>query len=543
VCGLTAGDESHLSWPAVTRVALSAGMILGRYRLERKLGEGSTSQVFLATHTELDRPMALKILSPELGVEDGPFARFVQEAKIANTIKSEHIVEVYDVIRSEQPRLVAFVMELVQGPSLKAMRPFRMIRAQVAGVTLQLVAAMNAAHQAGVIHRDLKPDNLLFTSDPRTEAPEVVPRLKVIDFGIAKRAGAAPLTAVGQMMGTPAYMAPEQITGSPPTSAATDVFALGAILYELWSGERAFPQSTIPDVVRAKLRGHKPAFDRLDLPAAMQDRARQLLEACLELEPGRRPKLTVVGATLLEIARQVAAEGLAPKPEAPKPSAEPEPNAPGAPTDPVPVLPSPPRGQRTVTSMSAQPPSPHGIPAAATEPDRRPPIEAATEEVLPILPEARTEEALPVLTEQVQMPVLLRDSILLERVRPPSTERSYESIEVVLHQVPSDLLGGSSEELPVLGQSLGEVAMLTTALGAWEDPRSPSTTGPATLPNQGPATPSFEPGASPPVEPLPLAPTAAALPRPAPARTWGLAVVLVSVALALALAALFSLQR
>lgn len=516
-------------------------MILGRYRLDRKLGEGSTSQVFLATHTELDRPMALKILSPELGVDDGPFARFVQEAKIANTIKSEHIVEVYDVIRCEQPRLVAFVMELVQGPSLKAIRPFRMNRSQVAGVTLQLVAALNAAHQAGVIHRDLKPDNLLFTTDPRTEPPEVVPRLKVIDFGIAKRAGAAPLTAVGQMMGTPAYMAPEQITGSPPTSAATDVFALGAILYELWSGERAFPQSTIPDVVRAKLRGHKPAFDRLDLPAALQERARGLLEACLDMEPSRRPNLGIVGATLLQIARQVAAEGVAPRPEIPQTAAEPELASQGAPTDPVPVLASPPRGQRTVTSMSAQPASPVGIPPASTEPERRPPLEAATEEVLPILTEARTEEALPVLTEQVKMPVLLKDSILLERVRPPSTERSYESIEVVLHQVPSDLLGASSEELPILGQSLGEVAMLTTALGAWEAPRSPSATGSPTSPNQGPPTTLLEAAALPVPEPAPSAPAEAQ--KPAPAAHWGLAAVLVVLAVALAAAAVFSLQR
>ena len=282
--------------------------MLGRYRLERFLGEGATSQVYLATHLQLGRRVAIKMLAPRLLLGREAMDRVIQEARIVNSIRHPNIAEVFDVLESDAPLGMALVMEYVEGPSLGSLAGSMLSLEQAVGVSLQLVSALQTTHAAGIIHRDLKPDNLLFTRDPRRE-PDRVPRLKIIDFGVAKL-GSHGKTVAGRMVGTPAYMAPEQVAGSPPTSPATDVFAVGELIYELLSGERAYPQNSIQGVVRVKLRGPAPELVELaTLPEAFQRKLVPLVHRCLSLAPKERPTLEALREALLELVQWRGASG------------------------------------------------------------------------------------------------------------------------------------------------------------------------------------------------------------------------------------------
>ena len=221
------------------------GEVIGGYRLERLLGAGSTSQVFLGKHVVLGRRAAIKVLVHKLIGNEDVINRLLTEAQVVNDIRHPNIIDISDFINTPTPRRVALVMEYIEGPSLTVCREHPLTFEQAIGVMLQLIAAVRAAHAAGIIHRDIKPDNLLLTLDPRTNQKEV-PTLKIVDFGIAKMAHSnLAHTAVGTMLGTPAYMAPEQIAGRPRPSAATDVFAIGEVLYEVLTGKRAYPAGTI----------------------------------------------------------------------------------------------------------------------------------------------------------------------------------------------------------------------------------------------------------------------------------------------------------
>lgn len=293
--------------PPMEGEARLEGTLLGRYRLDRFLGEGATSQVYLATHMQLGRKVAIKMLAPRLLLGREAMDRVIQEARIVNAIRHPNIAEVFDVLDSDAPLRMALVMEYVEGPSLGALSGAKLSLEQAVGVGLQLVSALQTTHAAGVIHRDLKPDNLLFTRDPRSE-PARVPRLKIIDFGVAKL-GSHGKTVAGRMVGTPAYMAPEQVAGSG-TSPATDVFAVGEVLYELLSGERAFPQTTVQAVVRVKLRGPRPELEGLlPLPEAFQRKLIPLIHRCLALVPTDRPSLGELREALLELVEWRGASG------------------------------------------------------------------------------------------------------------------------------------------------------------------------------------------------------------------------------------------
>ncbi|MBI2377845.1 MAG: protein kinase [Deltaproteobacteria bacterium] len=267
------------------------GEVIGDYRLERLLGAGATSRVFCGTHVRLRRRAAIKVLSEELAESRRTVQRLLDEARIVNDIRHPNIIDISDFVETEKPRRVALVMEYVEGPSLRSVIGRPIPSGQALGVALQLMSAIAAAHQAGVVHRDLKPDNLLLGFDPK-DFPESVPTLKVADFGIAKIAGSAlgMKPATGIMIGTPAYMAPEQIAGQPPPSAATDVYAIGEILFELLSGARAHPRSSVHEVIRSKLRGVVPD---VVLPAAVPGGVEltEMIRRCLAREQKARPAL------------------------------------------------------------------------------------------------------------------------------------------------------------------------------------------------------------------------------------------------------------
>lgn len=267
--------------------------VLG-YRLERELGRGATSTVYLAQHLERGHQVALKVLASHLAGDARSRARCRREVRAAAVVRHPAIVKTRSLHISDAPPLVVIAMELVEGPSLLVLRghPLAPVRAREAA--LQLTSGVAAAHAAGVVHRDLKPANLLFRFDPRVGANPI--DLGIIDFGCARPTpgsrsgldgpGKGLLTTAGATIGTPAYMAPEQIGGRGEVGTPADVYALGALVFELFTGERAFTPVGPEPVLQRKLRGHVPD---LRLPEPIEGALGATLRACLEPEPSRRP--------------------------------------------------------------------------------------------------------------------------------------------------------------------------------------------------------------------------------------------------------------
>ena len=210
--------------------------------------------VYRAHHTVLHRPVAIKVLYKDLLGDTEHLSRFQLEARVVNDIRHPNIVDIHDFIDVPEPRrTVAYVMELLSGRSLSdelVSGPLTVV--QTRNVGHQLANALRAVHRARVIHRDLKPDNIMLVASLDTPLDRV-PSVKILDFGIAKsgRVTADHNTATGIVMGTPPYMAPEQILGAQIT-AATDVYALCEILFECLVGERMFAGERA-DIIRAKL--------------------------------------------------------------------------------------------------------------------------------------------------------------------------------------------------------------------------------------------------------------------------------------------------
>jgi hypothetical protein len=213
----------------------------GRYRIERKIGEGGMGVVFAARHTVIERPLAIKVLKREVARDLATIKRFVQEAKAASRIGHPNIVDVTD-FGTTPDGMTYSVMEYVDGLTLsQAIRAGApMAPARALPIVAQIARALGAAHGKGIVHRDLKPENVfLLNRDGRTDF------VKIVDFGIAKvtpldeaqAAAAGPrLTRAGAVFGTPEYMAPEQAAGKNDTDGRVDVYALGVILYEMLLG-------------------------------------------------------------------------------------------------------------------------------------------------------------------------------------------------------------------------------------------------------------------------------------------------------------------
>ena len=219
------------------------GQTIGQYQLTEKLGAGGMAEVYKAYQPRLDRYVAIKFIRPELAVDDNFRARFEQEARAIAQLSHGNIVHIYDF--GEEAHRYFLVMEFVPGQTLKQ---FVLSRSQtgrsitpteVINVLRQVGAALDYAHGRGIVHRDVKPDNIMLTSDGRAV---------LNDFGIAKLVegnGQGGLTQTGTAVGTPAYMAPEQIQGiKEQIGPATDLYALGVILYELLTGQTPFTADT-----------------------------------------------------------------------------------------------------------------------------------------------------------------------------------------------------------------------------------------------------------------------------------------------------------
>jgi len=213
----------------------------GRYRVERELGHGGMASVYLAHDEELGRPVAVKVLPEHLAVDDAFRARFVREARLAGRLSHPNIVRVFDA--GDDDGRPYIVMEYVPGASLADAAPLP--AGEVVDLGVQACAGLQHAHDAGLVHRDVKPANLLVRDDGV---------LKIADFGIARAAESTRHTEAGTLLGTAAYLAPEQIAGSDATPAS-DIYSLGAVLYELLTGQPPYTFSSLAELAAKQSDG------------------------------------------------------------------------------------------------------------------------------------------------------------------------------------------------------------------------------------------------------------------------------------------------
>src|SRR6201997_2664535 len=268
------------------------GKALRSYRIEAKLGSGGMGVVYKAVDSRLGRTAAIKILSTgALNAERE--RRFVQEAKAASSLNHPNIVTIYDIDTQEidGKRLQYIAMEYVAGETLDHLIGKKGLRVRdVLKYAIQIADALAAAHAAGIVHRDLKPSNVIVT-------PQGV--VKILDFGLAKlseteeadayaetmHGEGAPLTEEGTIMGTAAYMSPEQADGKPVDSRS-DVFSFGSVLYEMATGQRAFPGGSKLSSLSAVLyKDPQPASQAVaEIPPELD----RVIARCLKKDPERR---------------------------------------------------------------------------------------------------------------------------------------------------------------------------------------------------------------------------------------------------------------
>jgi eukaryotic-like serine/threonine-protein kinase len=257
------------------------GQQLGPYRIDALVGSGGMARVYRAFDTNLHREVAVKVLSQGAALQADLRARFQQEARLIARLRHPHIVQVYDF--GEENGLAYMVEELLPGPSLGAQlrglraRGERMGRDEIVAVAAQLASALDAAHAAGIVHRDVKPDNAIWGAQQT---------LVLTDFGIARPLAAdTQHTQAGTILGTPYYLAPEQARGQKPTFA-TDVYALGVVLYELLAGQVPFPSPDPMAVLYDHIQTPPPPLgpQRPDLPPAVE----QVVLRALSKEPTAR---------------------------------------------------------------------------------------------------------------------------------------------------------------------------------------------------------------------------------------------------------------
>src|SRR4051794_38943590 len=289
---------------------------LPAYEIGEVLGRGAFAVVYAARHRHLEREVAIKRLSPELLREPEGRGRFAAEARLLASLDHPHIVRVHDYVEEEE--VCAFVMERMTGGTLADRAADGPVdRAWACAVMLGALHGLEYAHRHGVLHRDIKPENLLF---------DATGQVKVADFGIAKVVGAqgARLTATAAALGTPAYMAPEQVTRSAgPLSSATDVWSSAAVLYELLAGEPPYPLSgELADVLLARVSDQpRPLLDLA--PKTPPELAEVVMRALATAPADRYPTPGAFAAALEPVAGDIAGTGVpihrtAPGPGEPK---------------------------------------------------------------------------------------------------------------------------------------------------------------------------------------------------------------------------------
>jgi eukaryotic-like serine/threonine-protein kinase len=237
--------------PLVRQERLSLGaLVAGRYRISAQVGEGATSTVHLAIHVVTQRVCALKIIHPDLTTDPESMARFQREAANASRIRHPHVVAIHDFGETGDRQLF-LAMEFVRGESLSELlaREDRVSTSEVTPIITAVAGALTAAHEIGIVHRDIKPDNILVGLG--RERTTVV---KVADFGLAKASHALEqrVTLSGALIGTPAYMSPEQANGEH-LDARTDIYSMALVAFRMLTGQLPFAGATAEETIRARL--------------------------------------------------------------------------------------------------------------------------------------------------------------------------------------------------------------------------------------------------------------------------------------------------
>lgn len=293
-----ATEDGLIGTPAPSPTPLAVGVAFGRYRLVRAVGGGGMGQVYETIDTELNRPVALKVMRPELAADPGVRERFLKEARALASVSNDHVVTVHTV--GEHDGLPFIVMELLAGETLDArMRRGPLAVIQVLKFGREVAHGLAAAHAAGVVHRDVKPDNVVVEA--------VHDRATLIDFGLA-HTGRVGQAGSRQTVGTPLYMAPEQVRGQP-VDARTDLFSFGVMLYRMATGRLPFEGPSIKQWQERLLRPDPPEpVERLNpaVPPPLADLIRRLLSK----DPDGRPQSAAdVEWELLPLYQSVLAAG------------------------------------------------------------------------------------------------------------------------------------------------------------------------------------------------------------------------------------------
>src|SRR5436190_22608563 len=263
------------------------GQTLHHYRIVSKLGEGGMGVVYKAHDTHLDRPVAIKVLSPDKVADPARKRRFVQEAKAASALNHPNIVTIHDV--SSRNGMDFIVMEWIEGKTLGELIPPKGLRpAQALHYAVQIADALAKAHGAGILHRDLKPSNIMVTDEGR---------VKILDFGLAKlldtedsspegaTLSARPITQQGTVLGTAAYMSPEQAEGRK-VDARSDIFSFGSVLYEMVTGRKPFAGDSRLSLLN-KIVSEDPTPPS-QLAAPIPPDLEKIILHCLRKDPARR---------------------------------------------------------------------------------------------------------------------------------------------------------------------------------------------------------------------------------------------------------------
>ena len=236
-------------------MALTSGTKLGPYEIQSPLGAGGMGEVYRARDTRLERTVAIKVLPAVFAENPERLRRFQQEARVLSGLNHPNLLVIYDV--GSQDDLYFLVSELLEGENLRQrLNVGALPRRKAMDYSIQMANGLSAAHGNGIVHRDLKPENLFVTRDGR---------IKILDFGLAKQVsledGALTQTSggaeTGVVLGTVGYMSPEQVCGKP-AGPRSDIFAAGAILYEMLTGVRAFQRSSSVETMNAILKEEPP---------------------------------------------------------------------------------------------------------------------------------------------------------------------------------------------------------------------------------------------------------------------------------------------
>ncbi|UCE42611.1 MAG: protein kinase [Candidatus Aminicenantes bacterium] len=280
-CGTQLGLSKDAPLPTKTietpRKELTTGSTFaGRYQIIEELGRGGMGRVYKAIDTEVDEKIALKLIKPEIAADKKTIERFRNELKYARKIRHKNVCQMYDLSREEGSYYIT--MEFVPGDDLKSLirRMGRLSPGQAITITKQVCDGLAEAHKLGVVHRDLKPQNIMIDQDGNA---------RIMDFGIARSLEGKGITGAGVMIGTPDYMSPEQVEGKE-TDQRSDIYSLGVILYEMVTGQAPFEGDT-PFTIGVKHKSEAPK-DPKELNSQIPDDLSRIILNCLEKEKDKR---------------------------------------------------------------------------------------------------------------------------------------------------------------------------------------------------------------------------------------------------------------